>query len=172
MKLGTHSYMVRPYYIATEAFEVGGNVIVGKYTSISDGVFFHWKLNHPNIEFTQLVTNFPFHERFEVNNYPPCGGKGNIIIGNDVWIGREAKIMDNVTIGDGAIVSAYSVVTKDIPPYAIVAGNPAIIKKFRFKLDIIEKLLKIKWWNWKEKLIRKRVEDFKDINKFVKKYTK
>ena len=74
--------------------------------------------------------------------------KGNITIGNDVWIGYEAVILSGVTIGDGAIIGTRSVVTKDVPPYTIVGGAPARVIKKRFSDDVIEKLLKIKWWNW------------------------
>jgi acetyltransferase-like isoleucine patch superfamily enzyme len=71
-----------------------------------------------------------------------------INIGNDVWLGADALIIDGVTIGDGAIVGAKTVVTKDIPPYAIVAGVPGKIIKFRFTEEIIEKLLKLQWWDF------------------------
>ena len=71
-------------------------------------------------------------------------------MGNDVWIGENAHIMSGVTIGDGAIVGSEALVTKDIPPYAIVGGNPAKIIKYRFDEYTIEKLLKIKWWDFGE----------------------
>lgn len=72
----------------------------------------------------------------------------NPIIGNDVWIGNDVVLKGGVKIGDGAVVAANSVVTKDIPPYAIVAGIPAKIIRYRFASDIVEELLKIKWWNY------------------------
>ena len=74
--------------------------------------------------------------------------KGDIEVGNDVWIATEATIMPGVKIGHGAIIGAKAVVTKDVPPYHIVAGNPASIIKKRFDNDVIEKLLEIEWWNW------------------------
>ena len=104
-------------------------------------------------------------------NYPACGNKGQINIGNDVWIGVSSYILNGVTIGDGAIVAAYSIVTKDVPPYALVAGNPAQIKKYRFSPEIIRKLLKIKWWDWDVETVLNRLEDFKDIYTFVEKYS-
>lgn len=70
------------------------------------------------------------------------------MIGNDVWIGYEATIMPGVKIGDGAIIASKSVVTKDIPAYSIVGGNPAKIIKFRFDKERIKELLEISWWNW------------------------
>jgi virginiamycin A acetyltransferase len=79
--------------------------------------------------------------------------KGSIEIGNDVWIGYKAVIMAGVKIGDGAIIGAYSVVTKDVEPYAIVGGNPAREIKKRFSEQVIKELLEIQWWNWdREKL--------------------
>lgn len=74
--------------------------------------------------------------------------KGDTTVGNDVWFGRECTLMPGVTISDGAIIGARAVVTKDVPPYTIVAGNPAKVVKQRFSGEMIEKLLKIQWWNW------------------------
>jgi carbonic anhydrase/acetyltransferase-like protein (isoleucine patch superfamily) len=74
--------------------------------------------------------------------------KGNIDIGNDVWIGREAFILSGVVVGDGAIIGARAVVAKDVAPYSIVVGNPARYIRSRFDEEIIEELLKIAWWNW------------------------
>ena len=81
--------------------------------------------------------------------------KGDTVIGNDVWFGHEAMIMQGVKIGDGAIIAARSVVVKDVPPYTIVGGNPAKIIRHRFSNEVIEKLLQIQWWNWDyEKITR------------------
>jgi acetyltransferase-like isoleucine patch superfamily enzyme len=103
--------------------------------------------------------------------HPSC--KGDIIIENDVWIGSTATIMSAVKISNGAVVGAGSVVTKDVPPYAIVAGNPAKVVKYRFTEEQIEKLLSIAWWDWEEQKIRdnamimwsNNIDDF--INKFI-----
>jgi acetyltransferase-like isoleucine patch superfamily enzyme len=80
--------------------------------------------------------------------------KGDVKIGNDVWIGKNASILGGVTIGDGAVVGAFSVVTKDVPPYAIVAGNPAKLIHMRFDDETISQLLKIKWWTWSSQRIK------------------
>ena len=80
--------------------------------------------------------------------HPSC--KGNIIIENDVWIGAKSTIMSGVKIGNGAVIGATATVTKDVPPYAIVVGNPGKIVKYRFTEKQIELLLKISWWNWDE----------------------
>lgn len=74
--------------------------------------------------------------------------KGDIIVGNDVWFGYGSTVKNGVTIGDGAIIAANAMVVKDVPPYAIVAGNPAKVVKMRFSEETIEKLLEIAWWDW------------------------
>jgi carbonic anhydrase/acetyltransferase-like protein (isoleucine patch superfamily) len=84
--------------------------------------------------------------------HPTC--KGNIIVENDVWIGAMSTVMSGVKISNGSVVGANSTVTKDVPPYAIVAGNPAKIIKYRFNERQIESLLKISWWNWTEDRIK------------------
>ncbi len=76
------------------------------------------------------------------------GPPGGIVIGNDVWIGYEAVILSGVTIGDGAIIGARAVVTKDVPPYTIVGGVPARPIRRRFPDEAVEALLALKWWNW------------------------
>lgn len=90
----------------------------------------------------------------------------HISIGNDVWIGRRCLILDGVTIGDGAIIAAGAVVTKDIPPYAIAGGVPAKVIKYRFSNDIISKLLEIKWWNLSDEEISSKIDIFhkKDLS--------
>ncbi len=101
--------------------------------------------------------------------HPSC--KGDIIIENDVWIGAKATVMSGVTIHNGAVVAAGSVVTKDVPPYAIVAGNPAKVVKYRFTEEQIKKLLQISWWNWGEARIRECALDMwsDKIDEFINK---
>ena len=83
--------------------------------------------------------------------------KGDIVIGNDVWIGFEAVILSGVTIGDGAIIGARAVVTKDVPPYTIVGGVPARPIRKRFSEEVISKLSELQWWNWSEERIRENI---------------
>ena len=83
--------------------------------------------------------------------------KGDIVIGNDVWIGYEAVILAGVTIGDGAIIGTHAVVTKDVPPYTIVGGVPAKPIKRRFPEETISALLEIQWWNWSEERITRNI---------------
>lgn len=89
--------------------------------------------------------------------------KGQILIGNDVWIGNSVTILGGVRIGNGAVVAAGSVVVKDVPPYAVVGGNPAEIIKYRFPKDTIGKLQRIAWWNWSSEKISFRKEDMQGV---------
>lgn len=88
--------------------------------------------------------------------------KGDIVIGNDVWIGYEATILSGVTIGDGAIIGAKAVVTKDVPAYSVVGGVPAKEIKRRFDADTIQKLQQIKWWDWSYEKIQRSIPYLKN----------
>lgn len=148
----------------------GGIVRIGSFSSIAPGVFFHGSDNHAWVAHPKLVSVYDFDADWKLPIHVSGYSKGPIVIGSDVWIGRFAKILNGVTIGDGVIVAAHSVVTKDVPPYALVAGNPACIKKYRYTPEIIEKLLRIKWWEWEDELIKSRIGDFMDITRFIEKY--
>ena len=129
-------------------------VTVGKYCSIADNVRFVIDGNHS----LTLFSTFPFLERLGWKEYVPGNyGKENPTIGNDVWIGSDVVIYSGVHIGDGAVVAGQSVVTKSVPPYAVVAGNPAVIKKYRFDQFIIGTLLTNKWWDLSEEVIREKI---------------
>lgn len=135
-------------------------LIIGKFCSIACGTKF--LMNCANHTLHSLSTyTFPlFGEEWEnkMNVRDSWDNRGDITIGNDVWIGYEAVIMSGVTIGDGAIIGTRAVVTKDVPPYTIVGGSPARVLKKRFSDDIIDKLLKIKWWNWPAEKITRNLE--------------
>jgi acetyltransferase-like isoleucine patch superfamily enzyme len=121
----------------------------------------------------EKVTCYPLKGAFHMSNgnNVDSASKGPVIIGNDVWIGAGAIILSGVTISDGAIVGAGSVVTHDIPPYAIVAGNPARLIRFRFSKNQIDNLLEIAWWNWSEDKIKANINYFYgDIDSFIKKF--
>jgi virginiamycin A acetyltransferase len=119
---------------------------IGRFCSIAPDVRILLAGEHP----TTTVSTYPFNYMFQDgsklsrNN----GSKGDVVIGNDVWIGDGALILSGVTIGDGAIVAARAVVTRDVVPYSIVGGVPAKIIKMRFDQLTIDKLLKISWWDW------------------------
>lgn len=91
------------------------------------------------------------------------------IIGNDVWIGARSTLLNNITIGDGAVIGTGSIITKDVPPYAVVVGANKIIK-YRFPQEIIDKLLIMKWWEWDDQKIRDSYELFKNPLKFIDAY--
>lgn len=126
------------------------DVNIGKYCSLADGIIVDGGFNHN----TKNISTFPFRSRlgYDVEHNALC--KGDINIGNDVWIGRDVIIMSGVNIGDGAIIGARTIVTKDIPPYSIVVGAPMFITKYRFNEDEIIKLLDMKWWDWHEEKVR------------------
>ena len=92
---------------------------------------------------------------------------GRVFIGHDVWVGRSAIVLPGVTVGHGAVIGAGSVVTKDVPPYAIVAGNPAKLIRFRFDQDTVGKLMLIQWWDWPDGRLCDLGAVFNDIDKFL-----
>ena len=100
----------------------------------------------------------------------PGGFTKETIIGNDVWIGTGVMVLGGLTISDGAIIGAGTVVTKDVPPYAVVLGNPGKIKRYRFTKEQIKKLLEIKWWDWDLEKIERAKKDMLDIDKFIQLY--
>lgn len=140
---------------------------IGKFCSIACEAKFLF--NSANHTMSSLSTYpFPlFYEEWGISKKDVTkswDNKGNIIIGHDVWIGFEAIILAGVTIGNGAIIGARSVVTKDVPPYTIVAGVPARIVRKRFNEDVIVKLLEIKWWNWSKEKITQNIQAIQSGN--------
>lgn len=140
---------------------------IGKFCSIACGAKFLF--NSANHTLSSL-SSYPFPlffeewrlEREDVTR--AWDNKGDIIIGNDVWIGYEAVILAGVTIGDGAIIGTRAVVTKDVPPYTIVGGVPAKPIKRRFSEETISELLEIQWWNWSKEKIAKNIDAIQNGN--------
>lgn len=138
--------------------EFGDKLIIGKFCAIASGTkFIMGSANHR----ISSVTTYPFNvfgglwKENTPDHLAQLPFKGDIVIGNDVWIGRESIIMPGVKIGDGSIIGAYSVVTKDVPPYSVFGGNPAVFIKQRFNDELIEILLNLKWWDFEdEKLVK------------------
>ncbi len=138
------------------------SVTVGKYCSIAEDVVFLAGGEHDH---QAVSTSSVF------NTWAPSGrinSKGNILIGNDVWIGHGAIVLSGVHLADGVVVGAGAVVTKSVPPYAIVVGNPARTIKYRFDDETIRRLLESQWWNWEEETLRKNAHLIHDIHRFLK----
>ncbi len=135
-------------------------LIIGKFCSIACGAKFIF--NSANHSLKSLST-YPFHLLYEEWNLDKkdvilsWDNKGDIVIGNDVWIGYEAIILSGVTIGDGAIIGTRAVVTKDVAPYTIVGGVPAKPIKKRFPEETILTLQKMKWWDWDKETIARNI---------------
>jgi chloramphenicol O-acetyltransferase type B len=172
LELGAFSYQVSGFSFATK---------IGRYTSIGEDVQIG-RQNHP----TTWLSTHPFQylseKIFDVgDDFDDSDSYHQYIshlvgkvpgtqlkitnIGNDVWIGHGAYIQAGVTIGDGAIVAAQAVVVKDVPPYALVAGNPAVVKKFRVDEELISRLEALQWWQFAPWQLGKI--DFYDINKVI-----
>lgn len=149
-------------YLAPYLFQLSPDKLeIGKFVQIAHGVrFITSSANHKMSGFsTYPFINFMMTSQTTsediVAMFKEIQSKGDIIVGNDVWIGFEATIMPGVKIGDGAIIGAKSVVTKDVEPYSIVAGNPAKVINKRFNENTIQNLLDIQWWNWDIEKIEK-----------------
>lgn len=135
---------------------IGDRLIIGKFVAIAQAAQFIMNgANHPMGGFS----TYPF-QMFGIEGAPNITGhahRGDTRIGNDVWIGREAVIMPGVTIGDGAIIGTRAQVVKDVPPYAVVVGNPGRVVRTRFPDETVAALLSIAWWNWDAEKIGRNV---------------
>ena len=155
--VGDYSYYDDP--VDAEHFErhvthhyefLGDRLMIGKFCAIGAGIEFI--MNGANHRM-QSITTYPFN--IFQNGWEKCTPslselpfKGDTVVGNDVWIGQNVTVLPGVHIGDGAIIGANSVVSDDIPPYAVAAGNPCRVKKMRFDKETVEVLLSLKWWDW------------------------
>ncbi|MEK9971102.1 MAG: CatB-related O-acetyltransferase [Ferrovibrio sp.] len=150
VSVGRHTYgLSKRNFVQPHA---SAPISVGAFCSIGPEVLIFGRADHP----TGLVSTYPFRTKLL---HPDAGNadaitKGPVRIGNDVWIGARAMILSGVTVGDGVIIAAGAVVTRDVPPYGIMAGNPARLIKHRFAPEIVSALLDIRWWDWSDDKIR------------------
>lgn len=152
------------------------NLCIGSFCSIAINLTVYLGGDHR----TDLITTYPFGliNQNVFNTFDGKGTtnsdttKGDVVIGNDVWIGADVTIMSGVKIGDGCIIAKNSHVVKSMPPYSIYGGNPAKFIRYKFTEDIIKKLLKIKWWDFDDKLLNANLPLLmdNDINKFINKF--
>jgi len=130
---------------------IGDKLIIGRFCAIAEGTQFIMNgANHAMSGFSTYPFNIfgkGWEKGFDVSTWAEAV-KGDTIVGNDVWIGYQAVIMPGVRIGNGAIIASKAVVSRDVPPYAIVAGNPARVVKMRFDDDLIARLEAVAWWDW------------------------
>ncbi|MDG1904434.1 MAG: CatB-related O-acetyltransferase [Arenicella sp.] len=132
----------------------GATLDIGQFCSLASGITFFLGGNHRH----DWITTYPFGHR-ETEIFTASSGEGhpstngNVLIGNDVWIGANATIMSGVSVGDGACIAAHSLVTKNVEPYSIYGGNPAKLIRLRFEQDYIDSLLGLKWWDLPEDVI-------------------
>lgn len=167
IEAGDYSYCDAPNgieeFIANVRYSfphIGDKLIIGKFCSIAHGsVFIMNGANHATGGFsTYPFFIFGFGGAWD---HPPCEPpyKGNTVIGHDVWIGCHATFMPGIKVGNGAVIGANSVVTRDVPPYTIVGGNPAEVIRSRFSPDVILRLNAVAWWDWPIDKIAHHVDD-------------
>ena len=163
--IGEHSYGVPIVFEPTMArLDIGRFTSIASYVSVALG-------NHA----IHTATTYPFSSMPGIwPSAPPSADhktRGDVSIGNDVWIGAFAFITSGVTVGDGSVVGAHAVVTRDVPPYAVVAGNPARIIRYRFEPDVAAALLRIAWWNWDDGRIAAALPLLlDDVHAFIARY--
>jgi acetyltransferase-like isoleucine patch superfamily enzyme len=149
LEVGRHTYG-HPLIVSYQGSET--RVVIGHFGSISPGVMLITGGVHP----VDWVSTFPFRIQWGLKGALADGTpatRGDIVIGSDVWIGTDAMVLSGVTVGHGAVIAARAVVTRDVPPYAIVAGVPARVVRYRFDPETIDRLLAMRWWEWDDKRI-------------------
>ena len=163
-KLGRYSY------IGHDCFTV--NAEIGSFCSIADNCRIGGAPHRMDYVSTSPVfcdgknvmrKNFAHHQDGRIEP---------ITVGSDVWIGAGATVMSGVNVGCGAVIGACSVVTKDVPPYGIVVGNPAHLIRYRFRDDVIKELIDLQWWNWSDRKLTEAAGLFRDPDSFIKHYKK
>lgn len=168
IEYGSHSYGV-PFvrWWGEEA-----NLTIGKFCSIAGNVEIFLGGNHR----TDWLSTYPFpffrkwKKEMPISEYTVT--RGDVVIGNDVWIGSGAILLSGITVGNGAVIGSHAIVTRSVPDYGIVAGNPARLVRLRFTDEQVQHLNKLAWWNWDMKEIRSRLGEImsNDIDGFIQKY--
>jgi len=144
-------------------------VEIGAFCAIGPGVLFVCQADHPSETASSFGLQNQIFKTKTMNEY--LRTKGPIVVGNDVWVGARAIILSGVTIGDGAVVAAGSVVTKNVPPYAVVGGNPAKFIRNRFSDDTVAAMQKICWWDWPlERLMQEKTAFNLPAEQFVARF--
>jgi acetyltransferase-like isoleucine patch superfamily enzyme len=159
----TYGYDGETFPIYTE----GANIAVGAFCSIGPGVTIHGGGKHRVDRVTTFPLNARMFDRAKRNAKDDVHTRATLV-GNDVWIGQGATILAGVSVGDGAVIGAGGVVSRDVEPYAIVVGNPARLVRHRFDRHIRERLLALAWWEWSDEEIRERKAWFEgSIDEFL-----
>ena len=159
VKMGRYSYM--GFYNSVCDTTIGSFCSIASYCAIGGG-------RHPLNAVSTSPVFYAGRNSMGKNfsNIPEEENQG-VEIGNDVWIGEAVFINDGVKIGTGAVIGAHSVVTKDIPPYAIVAGAPARVLRYRFDEETVKKLLECRWWDWPDEKLSKDADRFGAVEQFL-----
>ncbi|MBR0059968.1 MAG: CatB-related O-acetyltransferase, partial [Selenomonadaceae bacterium] len=157
---------------AGSELEGKGTIALGNFSSFAKNSFFSLGQNHTHNYLNVSTVSMKSLDWELPKKFLPPQGKCQIQIGNDVWCGRGCTFKSvnpnkPLIVGDGAVIASDSVVVKNVPPYAIIGGNPAQIIKYRFPPDVIESLLRIKWWDWDIDKIHDNFKYFNDIEKFI-----
>ena len=145
----------------------GDKLIIGKFCAIACGAKFMFTSGNHSMKSLSNYTFPIFFDEWDLdakNIRDAWDNKGDIVIGNDVWIGYEAVILSGVKIGDGAVIGARAVVTKDVPPYTVVGGVPAKTIRKRFDDATVEKLLALRWWGWEKEKIKRSISAIQSGN--------
>jgi acetyltransferase-like isoleucine patch superfamily enzyme len=158
--IGKYSYINR--YCLVEK-----NTTIGRFCSIAYNVKIGLGSHPVDWLSTHQFAYDPKYKFVKESRQFKAGEKKQTVIGNDVWIGANTIILAGVTIGDGAIIGANSLVTSDVEPYSIVYGNPAKHQRYRFDENTRSNLLKIKWWDWDERKIKENIDLFNDPLKVI-----
>jgi acetyltransferase-like isoleucine patch superfamily enzyme len=165
VEMGRHTYW-DPNNIRLLTYVPGEKIVIGKYCSIAAGVTLCTGGNHA----TDTVSTWPF-DNFWLDRPNPTRTyrtTRNTTVGHDVWLGYGAHVLGGARVGHGAVVAARAVVFADVPDYAVVAGNPAQVVRYRFSQPIVRRLLRIAWWDWPDEVVRANLEWFyRPVREFV-----